>query len=154
HGQARLFRSLGRFGEGIPIADEAADICERHGFRARLGSVLVVRGALHFGLGDVEHGFAEMCRGIDIWRETSGRFHMSEWLSYLVDRLIRVDRCDEAEKFLRDAERIVEETSERSHVADLLRLRGNLLHRGGAVDAAVICLEQAVDWASRREAKA
>ena len=95
-----------------------------------------------------------MCRGIDIWRETSGRFHMSEWLSYLVDRLIRVDRCDEAEKFLRDAERIVEETSERSYVADLLRLRGNLLYRGGALDAAVICLEQAVDWASRREAKA
>ena len=78
---------------------------------------------------------------------------MSEWLSYLVDALIRMDRCDEADMFLRDAERIVDETNERSHVADLRRLRGNLLHRDGAVDAAVISLEQAIDWASQRHAK-
>jgi class 3 adenylate cyclase/DNA-binding winged helix-turn-helix (wHTH) protein/tetratricopeptide (TPR) repeat protein len=152
-GRVRLHRALGRFAEGIPIADEAVDICERHGFRARLGSVLIVRGALQFGLGDVERGLAEMRRGIDIWRETSGRFHMSEWLSYMVDRLIRADCRDEADVFLREGERIVDATNERSHVAEIRRLRGNLLYRDGAVDAAVICLEQAIGWAHQQHAK-
>ncbi len=152
-GQVRLHRALGRFAEGIPIANEAVNICERHGFRARLGSVLIVRGILHFELGDIERGLTEMCRGIDVWRETSGRFHLSEWLSYLVDRLIRADRRDEADTFLLEGERIVDETTERSHVADLRRLRGNMLYRDGAVHAAAICLEQAIDCASRQHAK-
>jgi tetratricopeptide (TPR) repeat protein len=82
-----------------------------------------------------------------------GQFHMSEWLSYLVDRLIRAGRLDEADVSLRDGERIIDETEERSHLAELRRLRGNLLHKGGAVDTAVSRLEQAIDWAGQRHAK-
>jgi DNA-binding winged helix-turn-helix (wHTH) protein/tetratricopeptide (TPR) repeat protein len=152
-GRARALRAAGRYDEGMSDANEAADLCEKHGYRARLGTVLVARGSLLAGLGDGERGLQDMYMGADMWHRTSGNFHMSEWLSYLADCLWRLDRLAEAETVLRQAERIVEGTDEKSHLAEVLRLRGNLLLCNGAVECAEMCLVKATEWSREREAK-
>jgi DNA-binding winged helix-turn-helix (wHTH) protein/tetratricopeptide (TPR) repeat protein len=152
-GHVRALRAVGRFADGMPYANEAVELCERHGFRAREGSVLMARGTLLLGLGNPERGLEEMYRGTNIWQETSGNFHMSEWLSYLVDRLWRFGRLEEADRMLRDAERIVEQTEEKSHLAELRRLRGNILYRSGSVAEAQLRLDEAIAWSRERKAK-
>jgi class 3 adenylate cyclase/tetratricopeptide (TPR) repeat protein len=151
--RALALRQVGAFAEGVDCANEAAEICEQHGFRARLGTVLIARGALHFDRGDTKRGIEEMFRGRDIWRATSGNFHMSEWLSDLIDRLLRADRRDEAEAVLREAECIASDTEEKSHLAELWRLRGITLFRDGVIDKAAGYLRRAIDWANEHEAK-
>jgi hypothetical protein len=47
-------------------------------------------------------------------------------LSEFADCLLRVKEYDEADRALREAKQIVQETDERSHVAELLRLKGLL----------------------------
>jgi adenylate cyclase len=94
-----------------------------------------------------------MRRGIDLWRETSGDFHMSEWHSYLVARLLHAGRRNDAEALLTDAERIVDQTDEKSHCAEIWRLRANILRRDGAMDEATSLLAGAINWAGRRHAK-
>jgi tetratricopeptide (TPR) repeat protein len=150
--RARALRIAGQFAEGLSHVNEAVVLCERFGFRARLGTVLMARGTLLLGLGDTERGIREMYLGTDIWRETSGNFHMSEWLSYLVDRLWQLSRLDEADTVLRDAERIVETTEEQSHLGELRRLRGNLL-RTSDVNRAESYLREAIEWSRERDAK-
>jgi class 3 adenylate cyclase/tetratricopeptide (TPR) repeat protein len=146
--RARALRPVGSLAEAVECANEAAEIWEQRGFRARLGAVLMARGALRFDRGDVERGIAEMIRGCDIWRETSGNFHMSGHLSDLVDCLLRANRSDEAEAVLREAEGIASETEERSHLAELWRLRGMvlLLFRDGDY------FRRAIDWSRERQA--
>jgi ATP/maltotriose-dependent transcriptional regulator MalT len=41
--RALALRQVGAFAEGVDCANEAAEICEQHGFRARLGTVLIAR---------------------------------------------------------------------------------------------------------------
>jgi len=152
YGRACALRVAGRYQEGIGDANEAVELCERHEFRARLGTVLMSRGTLFLGLGDSERGLHDIYSGAGMWQQTSGNFHMSEWLSCLADGLWRLGHLTEADTALREAERVAEATDEKSHAGDLLRLRGNLLHHGTA-EGAETCLAQAIEWSREREAK-
>jgi ATP/maltotriose-dependent transcriptional regulator MalT len=134
-------------------ANEAVDLCEKHRFRARLGTILVARGALLVGLGDIERGLLDMYLGTGIWKQTSGNFHMSVWLSYLIDCLWRLDRLAEADTVLRTAEQIVEATDEKSHVGEIPRLRGNLSHCNSDIERAEPHLGKAIEWSRQREAR-
>ena len=152
-GRLRALRAADQFSEGIMLGKEAIDICERHGFRARLGSVLISCAINHLGIGSVERGLADMRRGIDLWTKDSGDFHMSEWNSYLIALLLRAGRHNDADALLADAERIVNQTDEKSHCAEIWRLRANVLGRDGAVDEAASLLTRAISWAGPRHAK-
>jgi tetratricopeptide (TPR) repeat protein len=152
YGRACALRVAGRYEEAIFDANEAVDLCERHGFRARLGSVLMARGTLRLALGDSERGLQDMSSGADMWIQTSGNFHVSEWLSYLVDCLWRLDRLAEADRVLRKAEQVVKGTDEKSHLGELLRLRGNLTHSDGAIERAETYLAKAIEWSRERDA--
>jgi tetratricopeptide (TPR) repeat protein len=153
YGRACALRVAGRYDEGMSDANEAANLCESNGFQARLGTVLLARGALLTGRGDGERALQDMDSGGDMWHQTSGNFHMSEWLSYRVDFLWRLHRLAEADAALRKAEQIVEGSDEKSHLGELLRLRGNLLHCNGAVERAETHLGEAIEWSREREAK-
>jgi hypothetical protein len=68
-----------------------------------------------------------MCRGLKLWCDASGRFHTSWLLSEFADCLMQAEKFDEVDAMLCEAEQVVAETDERSHVAELIRLRGRLL---------------------------
>ena len=93
-----------------PIGNEAIYICERHGFDVRLGNVLVYHGAARFAIGEQEEGLADMCRGIALWRRTSGMFHVTQWISELVPCLLQFGRTDAAARALQEAEELISKT--------------------------------------------
>jgi hypothetical protein len=150
---ARIYRHAGRFDEALSSGNEAIALCERYGFVARMGTVLLQTGAVYCAVGETERGLADIRRGLQLWRTTSNRFHMSYFLSEFADCLLRVKEYDEADRALREAEQIVAETDERSHVAEILRLKGLLLALHGDVADGTACLWQALEWARSRSAK-
>ena len=150
---ARIYRTTGRFAEGLSIGDEAIATCEQYGFVARMGTVLMQTGAAYFGLGEMERGLADSRRGLALWRKTSSRFHMSFYLSDFADCLLRAQEYEEADQAVREAEQIIAETDERSHVAEVLRLRGLLLAWRGNIADARASFWQAVEWARSRSTK-
>jgi class 3 adenylate cyclase/tetratricopeptide (TPR) repeat protein len=149
---ARLQRLLGRFTDVLSLGNEAIGICERHGFHSRLGTVFMSTGSAYFGLGEIERGLTEIRRGLDLWRKTSG-FHMSWYLGDFADCLVRAEKYDEADSVIREAEQIVSETDERSHVAKILRLRGLLSASRGNITDAHIRYLQAIEWSRFRDVK-
>jgi hypothetical protein len=96
---------------------------------------------------------ADSRRGLELWRKTSSRFHMSYFLSEFADCLLRANHYDEADRALREAEQVVAETDERSHASELLRLRGRLLALSGSISEGTASLWQAVEWARSRSLK-
>jgi class 3 adenylate cyclase/tetratricopeptide (TPR) repeat protein len=147
---ARLKRLTGQFADALSLSDDAIAICERHGFYARMGTVLLSVGHAHIGLGEIERGLAEIRRGLDLWRKTSGCFHMSWYLNEFADYLLRAEKYREAESALREAEQIVTETDERSHVGEIHRIRGLLSARRGDITHANTRYLQAIEWARSR----
>jgi hypothetical protein len=78
---------------------------------------------------------------------------MSWNLSALADCLLRVEKYDEADSTLHEAEQLFVETDERSHVGEVFRLRGLLLTKRGDFEQGAVRLWDAVEWARSRSAK-
>jgi hypothetical protein len=72
---SRIYREVGRFTDALSTGEEAIELCERHGFVARLGTVLLQTGGTHCRLGETERGLTETRRGLELWRRTSSRLH-------------------------------------------------------------------------------
>jgi hypothetical protein len=110
--RARSLLPLGRYEECELIGNECINICERHGFTARLGSILIYHGAARVATGDGLQGLSDMRRGLDLWQRTSGRFHTTQWICEFVSCLLRLDQATEADHVLQLAEEILENTEE------------------------------------------
>jgi class 3 adenylate cyclase len=144
---------LGEYAAAIPIANECFQICDRHGFNARMGTILVYGGAARFGVGDRQQGLAEMRRGLALWLHTSGNFHRTQWIGEFVRCLLEDGKTDEADLALRDAEEIIANTEERSYFPEIRRLRGVWCELNGAIGAAYRNYREALDWSRAREAR-
>ncbi len=149
----RSLRPLGRNAELIAAGTEAIEICERHGFNARLGNVLVYHGAARFEIGEHEAGLADMQRGIDLWRRTSGSLHVTQWLSEFVPCLLQLGRTEAAERALQEAETIIVATAEHSHYPEIQRLRGHLFQLGIRTAEAIGCYQRALAWSRAHQAR-
>jgi class 3 adenylate cyclase/tetratricopeptide (TPR) repeat protein len=150
---ARVNYGIGAYDRGLACTDEAAVICERHGFEARLGTVLFQRGMALFGLGRIDQALTTVARGLDLWRNTSRRFHMTSYLCEFTDGLIRCGRIDFAEGALAEAEQIAAETDEESHIAELYRLRGLLHGLADDMQTATAHFKKAIEWSRARHAR-
>jgi len=144
---------LGRYAESIETANESIAICERHGFDARVGSLLVYRGAARFAIGERREGLADTRNGITVWRKKSGIFNVSKYISEFVRCLLQDGGMDEADLSLRDAEEIVGTTEERFHFPEIRRLRGILFELRGDSRKALDHYQQALEWSRERQAK-
>jgi len=149
----RSLLHLGRYVESVETANESIAICERHGFDARMASLLVYRGAARFAIGERREGLADTRNGITLWRKTSGSFHGSMFISEFVRCLLQDGNTDEADLSLRDAEEIVGATEERSHFPEIRRLRGLLFELRGESRKALDHYQQALEWSHERQAK-
>jgi tetratricopeptide (TPR) repeat protein len=152
-GCGQMLCTLGRFREALTLGTEAIGLCERHGFHARMGTVLIFTGRAYFGLGDAKRGSAEIRRGLEVWGGASGRFHMSMWLTELANCLMRAEKYGEVDSVLREAEQIVAETDERSHVAEIFRLKGLSSAQIGQWADGIAHFWRAIEWSRSRNAK-
>jgi class 3 adenylate cyclase/tetratricopeptide (TPR) repeat protein len=153
--ECRVFalRSFGRNAEALTCADRAIEICEKHGFDARTGNVLLHRGPVLFELGDAERGLADIRRGVELWRETSGIFMLTRNMAMLGEYQLRADQVEEADASIREAERHAEATEEKYQLADIIRLRGRIWQRQGQYEKARWCFHQAIARAREQVAR-
>jgi tetratricopeptide (TPR) repeat protein len=151
--RTRSLNPIGRDAESIDVGNLCADICERHGFNARLGNVLVFRGAARVATGEPGEGLADMRHGLAQGRRACGTFHVTQLISELVQCLLRLERTEEAEQALKEAEEILGKTQAQSHWFEIQRLRGQLHEATGDREQAAICYQRALEWSRLRRAK-
>jgi tetratricopeptide (TPR) repeat protein len=136
--------SFGRYAEAVACADNAIAICERHGFNTRIGNVLQHRGPALFELGEEEQGLSDLKKGVTLWRERNGIFFLARNLAKLGEYQLRANQFEQARTSLDEAKGLVETTDEKMHIAEIIRLRGCLLHAEGDYRQARICFERAI----------
>jgi tetratricopeptide (TPR) repeat protein len=137
-------RIFGRYAEAVACADRAIEICQKYGFDARIGNVLLHRGPALFELGDEERGLVDIQRGVDLWRKTSGTFMLARNVAILAEYQLRANRFEAACISLGEAERLAETTEEKDQLAEIIRLRGRIWQCEGSYDKARLCFERAI----------
>jgi class 3 adenylate cyclase/tetratricopeptide (TPR) repeat protein len=152
---ARIFalRSFGRYAEAVACGDNAIEICEKYGFGARIGNVLLHRGAVLFELGDEERGLSDIERGVRLWRETSGIFMLARNAALLADYQLRAGQPKLASANLQEAEQAIATTEEKDQLAEIIRLRGLIWQREGDSEKAALCFEKAVAQSRSQRAR-
>ena len=146
-------RIFGRYTEAVACADRAIEICEKYGFDARIGNVLLHRGPALFEAGDEERGLADIQRGVDLWRKTSGTFMLARNVAILAEYQLRANRLDAACISLSEAERLAETTEEKDQLAEIIRLRGRIWQSEGNHDKARLCFERAIARSRDQQAR-
>jgi class 3 adenylate cyclase/tetratricopeptide (TPR) repeat protein len=136
--------AFGRYAEAVECADHAVKICERHGFDARIGNVLLHRGPVLFELGDEERGLADLQRGVALWRKTSGTFMLARNMMMLADYQLRAKHLEQARISLGEAECLAETTEEKDYLAEIIRLRGRICQSEGHYGQARCCFQRAI----------
>lgn len=137
-------RSFGRYADAVACADRAIEICEKYGFEARIGNVLLHRGPVLFDLGDEERGLADLQRGIALWRRASGIFMLARNMTLLADYQLRAKHLEQAHASLAEAERHAETTEEKDQLAEIFRVRGRIWQSQGNHEQARLCFERAI----------
>jgi hypothetical protein len=94
-----------------------------------------------------------MQRGLEPWRSLSGRFHFSWYLADFANALVRADQKVECERVVAEAEDLVSETGEGSHIGELKRLRGLLWYGSGNKDTSIACMQESLAWSVERQTK-
>jgi class 3 adenylate cyclase/tetratricopeptide (TPR) repeat protein len=125
---------LGLYAESMVPLDEGIRICERFGFTARLGQLMIARGAAGVAMGD-STGEEKIDQGRALW-EQSAKFSTEASLGEVIHMKADVGRYDLAEKYLGQLERIYAETPERSHYSEYLRVSGLVKAEIGDLPAA------------------
>ncbi len=144
---------FGRYAEAAACADRAIEICDRYGFDARIGNVLLHRGPVLFALGDEEHGLADLQCGVTLWRKTSGIFMLARNMMMLADYQLRANQIGEARASLGEAENLAATTEEKDHVAEIIRLRGRIWQSEGHHEEARQCFERAIAQSRKQRAR-
>lgn len=143
---------LCRFPDGAAMLTEALSICEQHGFGSHRGLALLMRGVSKIGSGDTAQGSAEFDEGFALWKKTTGLIHVTQYLAEAAHVCAVRREFDLAERYLDDADKIVLKTNERSHKAELVRLRGLLCEVHGQRGRAISRLREALAVADAQEA--
>jgi len=132
---------LGSYADSIATLDEGMRICERFGYSARLGQLMMARGAAAVAIGQAG-GEQQIDQGRALW-EQSAKFSTENSLGEVVQVMSDVGRLDLAEKYLGQLERIYAETPERSHYSEFLRVGGLVKADLGNLQEAKTLLMQA-----------
>jgi class 3 adenylate cyclase/tetratricopeptide (TPR) repeat protein len=70
------------------IATKVIEICERHGYGARRGNGLILRGIARSRMGELDAGILDLSEGVAIWRRQGVVFHLYDRTSRLCDSLV------------------------------------------------------------------
>jgi class 3 adenylate cyclase/tetratricopeptide (TPR) repeat protein len=137
----------GLFVEAETSASRVLELAEKYGFDARIQNALIHRGEALIALGDGQRGCAELRAGLKGWEETGGRFHLSHWNADAAHSALKANLRDDAASFLAQAEKVQQETGERTSEAEILRLRGALMRLDGQHSEAEQALSMALQTA-------
>ena len=135
-------------------AEEGIAHSTEQGFPHWLAQGTLQRGWVLAHEGQVEEGIAQMHQGLIGWQATGMVLGMSIWPRWLAEGYKIAGRPEEGLKLLAEAQVMAEETDEGCWIAQVHRLKGELLLLQGKNEAEVeASLSQALDIARRQSAK-
>ncbi len=120
-------------------------------FWGALGTIY--RGWISVKNGNVAEGISLLRRGSSVYRATGAKTWVPHHISLLARACEIAGQVEEATAMLDGALQIVERTGERWFVAELHRLKGELLQRQEHTEAAEELYRQALNIAREQEAK-
>jgi tetratricopeptide (TPR) repeat protein len=138
---------LGRY------AEELTAISNEHRFPFFLGFATALRGASLIALGQAHEGLTLLTQGLEAVRDTGTVINTPLVLMWLAEAYAMVGQPSDGLNCLAEAARIIETTEERNSVAELHRLRGDLLNATGDPSAAERSYHQALAVAKLQSAK-
>jgi class 3 adenylate cyclase/tetratricopeptide (TPR) repeat protein len=135
----------GELSEGEALARQAMELCDAHGFPQFAGISRIVLGRARAGLGGAEEGVTLIREGLAGLTSTGARVGVTMYLAWLAEALALAGRLPDALQALDQALDV--NIQEASYRPEVLRLRGELRARAGAVDAARADLGEALELA-------
>jgi class 3 adenylate cyclase/tetratricopeptide (TPR) repeat protein len=134
-------------------AAKMIEISERHGYMARRGHGLSLRGLARSRLGELDAGIDDAREGMMIWRGRGVVFLTLERLCWLCDLLVQAGRLDEASQLLDEADALVINTDDACALAECIRIRGQVAACGDDLTGAVRLFEKAIGISQRQEGR-
>jgi DNA-binding winged helix-turn-helix (wHTH) protein len=121
-----VWLEVGKPATALRCAAEAARVAEEQGFSLMLAWSTCFRGAAMSALGQNPEGVNVLAAGIAKAQSTGSDMFLPHFQSLMAEAQIRVGSYADAHRNLDDALSLVDRTGERSYLADLHRLRGQL----------------------------
>lgn len=137
-------------------AEATLALAGEHGFAYLAAEALIYRGWALTEDGRMEEGIVLMREGLTAFEATGAVAGKTAYLAIMAEGFVRCGRNEEAMETLKSAFTVADKLGENLVVAELHRLRGELLSsfgQGGVADASDACFCRALDTASRQSAK-
>jgi predicted ATPase len=134
-------------------ADQLAGVANEQGMPFFRAWGAIYRGRSRIGLGDVAGGMSLLLSGVAAYRETGSVMWLPHFVALLAAGHAAAGQTELAEALLDDALQTVARTGERWFVAELNRLKGQLLQQQGQVDAAEDLYHRALGIAREQDAR-
>jgi tetratricopeptide (TPR) repeat protein len=134
-------------------ATESLDMAREQGFATWIGVSQMIRGASLIATGESEVGLADITSGMTAHSGTEAITYQTFGISLYAQGLLEGGRFDEALDALAEGLAISERTGERFYLAELLRLKGEIVARKGDLAEAEQWLREAIDVSRRQGAR-
>jgi tetratricopeptide (TPR) repeat protein len=151
--KCELCALLGDNGALLATAAKIIEISERHGYRTWRGNGLIWRGIALAQSGDLDAGIIDASEGVGIWRSQGIVFNTPSLTYPLCSILVQAGRLDEASQLLDDLDTLVADTDEASHLAECIRIRGQIAACNGDLRGAERLFEKAIGVSLQQEAR-
>jgi class 3 adenylate cyclase/predicted ATPase len=136
-------------------ANRTMAICTEHGFVFYKQQATMLRGWALAELGHIDDGLNHIRAGLDAYEAMESGLACPWFRSLLANAYVRAGRADAALRALDDAVAIAERTGERSHLAEIYRLQGEITytHRGPeAAGETEACYKRSLEVCRKQEA--
>jgi class 3 adenylate cyclase/tetratricopeptide (TPR) repeat protein len=134
------------------LSKRQGDLSTEHGFVFWYAAHQVTRGASAANLFRRGSDAAEAKCGIENWRKTDALLHIPTWSSLVADAALACGDTELAEEALASGLSIARQNNDLLVLADLQRLKGRLLLKGGGREEAKCAFREAVETARRQGA--
>jgi len=141
------------WGEALRRATESLELAREQDFATWIGPSQMVRGASLVSSGEIDAGLTEITAGLKAHSAIEAATYQPFGLSILAKGLLEGDRFDEALGAVDQALAMIAKTGERFYLGELLRLKGEVLARNGALAEAECSLREAIEVSRQQEAK-
>jgi predicted ATPase len=139
--------------DALQRATESLELAREQGFATWIGVSQVIRGEGLTVKGELEEGLKEIASGMSAYRDMEAMTYQPFWISLLAKGLIAAGRLDEALGALDRALATSARTGERFYLAELLRLKGEVLARKRSLPESEHWLQEAIQVSRQQGAK-
>jgi len=139
--------------EAVELGEECLAICREHGLPQEAEWSRSFSGAGLIALGRVEEGIDLLTDSLAVQARIKTQLARPMYLALLAEGLGQAGRMEDGLKAVEEGLACAERLSEGGYVAELLRMRGELLRRAGDLGAAEDYLRQALARAREQQAK-